>query len=169
MKKAYTRVIKISDFPKNSNHFLRLKFFCKEILEACNEVKIKPIAYGSLAFFAYTRNKNWKVNDIDLLIPESGFMKVIPMLKKKRIKYDYSKEWHTLGIMKGNLKIEFDSKDYWQRNLPKKFVMLDFGDLKITAVNKNTLTTIYKKASEVSKDNPEGNRRKYEVLKKLQE
>lgn len=154
-------------YPKNKRKFIRLMKFGKEIVDICKRAGINPIVYGSLAFFYYTKKKDIKVNDIDFLIPEDSFDKIIEILKKKKIKYVYSPEWHTLQIFKGDLKIELDSTDFWQKDLPKNFKRFNFNNLEIRAVALKSLIKIYKKASEVSKDNPEGNRKKYEMLKKL--
>jgi len=107
------------------------------------------------------------VHDIDFLIPENTFEKIIKALKKKKISYNYSEEWQTLQVFKGDLKIEFDSVDFWQKDLPHDFEDFDFDGLIVKAVSLNSLKAIYKRASEVSKDNPHGNLKKFEVLKKI--
>ena len=156
-----------SIYPKNKQKFIRLEEFCKEIIDICNKLNAEPILYGSLAIFAYKKDKTLNVNDIDLLIPESLFNKIIPILKKGKIRHNYSKKWHTLQIFKNNLKIELDSIEFWQKRLPKTPQYFNFGEFKIRIVSLNTLKKIYKKASEVSKDNPEGNRKKFEMLNSI--
>lgn len=106
-------------YPANKNHFIKLKKFCSKILGILSELDITPIAYGSLAYFYYTKDKKIPVNDIDLLISENSFNKIIKVLKHNKIKHKYSAKWHTLQIFEGDLKIELDSVNFWQKNLPK--------------------------------------------------
>ncbi len=154
-------------YPANKEHFIKLKEFAIEIIDMCEKIGIKLIAYGSLVFFGYTKNKKINVNDVDFLIPENAFKKIIKVLDKNKIKYNYSKEWHTLQVFKGKLKIELDSRDFWQKDLPNDFEYFSFDGFVVKAVSLNSLKEIYKKASEVSKDNPHGNLRKYEVLNRM--
>ncbi len=157
----------ITIYPSNKEHFIKLKKFADETLYFCNKIGILPIAYGSLILFGYTKNDKIVVNDVDFLIPEGAFEKIIKILKKKKIKYNYSKEWHTLQIFKGKLKIELDSIEFWQKNLPKDFEKFNFDGLIVKAVSLNSLKEIYKKASEISKDNPHGNLKKFMELQRL--
>jgi hypothetical protein len=67
--------------------------------------------------------------------------------------------------LKGKLKLEIDSIDFWHKNLRLRFRYLDFNGFKVKAVNLDSLTKIYKRASKVSHDNPERNLRKWRMLK----
>jgi len=157
----------INNFPTNKEQFIRLTNFCKEIIDICNELKINPIVYGSLAVFAYTKEQKMKVNDIDMLILEKDFAKIIKVLMERKIQYNHDKRWHVLQILKDDLKIEFDSIDFWQKDLPQDFQELSFDGIHVRILSLNTLKKIYKKAYEVSKDNPEGNKKKFEALNKI--
>jgi len=160
-------MLSINDFPSNKEQFVRLVDFCKEIIDICDKQNVEPIVYGSLAVFVYTKNKKMNVNDIDMLIREKDFAKIIKVLEERKIKYNHDKRWHVLQILKDDLKIEFDSIDFWQKDLPKDFQELDFYGKKLKILSLNTLKNIYKKASEVSKDNPLGNKKKFEALNKI--
>ncbi len=63
-------MIQVNSFPASQKHFIKLKKFTSEILNLCNDLKVNPLLYGCLAYFAYTQNKKVRVNDIDFLIPE---------------------------------------------------------------------------------------------------
>lgn len=152
----------ISMYSNNKKHFLNLLNFYKQLKR---KLKITPILYGSLAYFIYTKDNKIKIHDLDFLIRENTFNKIIPILKKHNIKYNYSKEYHTLQVLKNNLKIEFDSIDFWQRNLSMKSNNIKINNTSLKVINLKSLTNIYKKASKVSKDNPKGNRKKYLKLK----
>jgi hypothetical protein len=157
----------VKSYPKNKEYFLRLKLFCQEILNICRDLKIKPILYGSLAYFGYTKLEETYVNDIDFLIPENSFTNMIDALKNTNFRYKYSEKWHTLQIFNKGLKIEFDSIEFWQKDLPININKFDFEGLVLNSVSLDNLKTIYKKASEVSKDNPEGYHEKFKKLKEL--
>jgi len=58
----------INNFPSNKELFIRLIDFCKEIIDICDKQNIKPIIYGNLAVFVYTKNSKMNINDIDMLI-----------------------------------------------------------------------------------------------------
>ena len=160
-------MLSIDNFPSNKEQFIRSIDFCKEIIDICDELDLSPVVYGSLAVFAYTKDRNMKVNDIDMLIPEKDFAKIIKVLKERKIRYDYDERWHVLQILKENLKIEFDSIDFWQKDLPQNFQELILDGRHVKILSLNTLKNIYKKASEVSQDNPKGNRDKFEALNKI--
>jgi len=152
--------------PINKEQFARLKKFAKKILNLCEEVNIEPILYGSFMIFEYTKNKNLEVNDIDFYIKEGDFERLAKILTEKKINFEYPKKWHTLQIIKDDLKIEFDSIDFWNKS-KKEFVGINFEGKKIKALSIGSLKAIYKQASETSEDNPKGNLKKYNLLKNI--
>lgn len=160
-------MLSLEIFPSNKKQFIRLSEFLKEILKICDEQKIRPIIYGSLAVLAYTKNKNMKVNDIDMLVKEKDLAKIMNILEKRKIEHKYDKRWHVLQIFKSNAKIEMDSIESWQKDLPQDFQELNFGGLNVRVLGLKTLKNVYKKASETSEDNPEGNRKKFNELDKI--
>jgi len=160
-------MLTIKNFPSNKEQFIKLVDFCKEIIDICDKQKVEPIVYGSLSVFVYTKNSKMNVNDIDMLVREKDFAKIIKVLKERKIKYNHDEKWHVLQILKDDLKIEFDSIDFWQKDLPQDFQELGFYGRKLKILSLNTLKNIYKKASEVSQDNPLGNKKKFEALNKI--
>lgn len=157
-------MLTIKSSPKNKEHFLRLKEFGKEIIQICQQLKINPILYGSLAYFIYTKDTKMNVNDIDLYVPEASFEKVIKVLKKKKINYNLT-DWHSLQILKDDLKIELDAVDYWYKG-PTNFLDFNFDDLKIKILSLEGLMHIYNIASKDS-DTPKVYLKKYNTLKKF--
>lgn len=156
---------KLKTYPKNKNKFIRLKRFCRIIIGLCDDLGIKPIAYGSLVYFVYLKNKNIKVNDIDLLVSEEDLEKLAKVLKQEKIKHRYLKKWHTIQIFQKDLKIELDSYQFWSIKLSHS-EYFDFGDFKLKIVSLRNLINIYKWASQNSKDKPEEYRKKYKALSK---
>ena len=160
-------MLSINIFPSNKEHFIRLVEFCKEIIDLCDEQKIEAIIYGSLAVFVYTKNSNMNVNDIDILIKERDFKKIIKILNERRIRYHYDKRWHVLQILKNDLKLELDSIDFWQKGLARNYEELDLYGKRVKILSLNGLRKVYKKASEASEDNSVGNKKKFEALMRL--
>ena len=128
--------------------------FGKEILNLCKKAEIKPIIYGSLAMFYYVKDKSIKVNDVDFLIKEKDFIKLVKVLDKNKIKYKYPKKWHTLIITQGKLKIEFDSIDFWQKGLKPRTKEVVISGLNIRIVSLKDLIKIYKRASRRTNGGP---------------
>ncbi len=143
----------------------KLITFGNKIINLCKKNNIELILYGSLLLKYYTKDKSIKVNDIDFYIYERDFSKIIKILTKEKINFEYSKKWHTLQIVENNLKIELDSIDFWYDG-PKDFIEFDFEKEKIKALSLDGLKSIYEKASEVS-DKKEQNKEKYEKVLKI--
>ena len=164
---AFNIMLQITIFPSNKDFFVRLLDFCKEVINICDEKKVEPILYGSLAVLIYTENSKMNVNDIDMLIREKDFAKIIKVLKERKIKYNHDEKWHVLQVLKDDLKIEFDSIDFWQRELPQDFKEVNLCEKRMKILSLRTLKKIYEKASEISQDNPSGNKKKFEELSKI--
>ncbi|MEK6886243.1 MAG: hypothetical protein AABW88_00240 [Nanoarchaeota archaeon] len=158
--------MKINIYPKNKKHFIKLKSFCKEIIETLNKTKINPVAWGGLVYFAYTKDKSFVIHDIDLLIPDKSLKKAMKLLKENKAKYKYISDWHYIAISKGNLRIDLDPLE-WYCKKSKKFNKLDFNGLEINAVNLKDLINIYERASKRSKDKPGQHKKRLEELRRI--
>jgi hypothetical protein len=158
-------MIFVKTFPRNKSTFIRLKSFCKEILTLCKNLGVTPIAYGSLIYFGYTRDRTFPVHDVDFLIPEGAYKKLIPVLRKNKLRYRYYREWHQLHILKSGMKIDLDSQEFWQPQLSKRFTFFDFDGLVVKAVSLESLQKIYKRASKESKEKPREYLKKFQTLK----
>jgi len=156
---------KIKVYPSNKEFFVRSKAFCEQVLDICNKVGITPVAWGGLAYFGYTKDENTVIKDIDLLIPEDSFEKIIRVLEKKKIRYKYSAKWHTLQMFKNDLKIDLDSMDYWYKG-PRDFKDFDFDGLRVKTLGLEGLMSVYEKAL-ASKDKHEEYHKKFEALKRM--
>jgi len=152
-------------YPKNKEHFKKLVKYSKKIIGLCEDLGMKPIIYGSLAVFHYTQNENLEVNDIDLLINHKDYEKVIPALQKKKIPFNFYSEHDTLVIKEKGMKVELDS--WGNKTNKEKTIKYDNYGLDIRMLSLKKLKEVYKYASKVSKENPEGNKLKYEMLKRV--
>src|SRR5262245_55439174 len=135
-------MITLNHFPKNKDKFVRLIAFFKEVLDICNDLDIIPILNGSLAVFAYTENQEMNINDVDLSCSETEFPRIMNVLEERNISYKL-RAWHVLQILKDDLKIEFDSMEYWYKDLPMDCETLQLNGYKINMLSLNSLKEFY--------------------------
>ena len=158
-------MIVLDYFPKNKDRFLRLIEFCKEVLDICSDLGLSPILNGSLAVFAYTKDRTMMVNDVDLACSEKEFPKIISVLEERSIRYKL-KEWHVLQIWKDDLKVELDSLEYWYKDLSTVGETLQIDNHRINMVSLKNLQEFYQRGMKETAAKMEDNeRRKYEALK----
>jgi hypothetical protein len=158
-------MITLSYFPKNKDKFVRLIDFFKEILKTCDELNIAPVLSGSLAVFAYTENQEMNVNDVDLSCPETDFPRIIHALEERCIDYKL-REWHVLQVLRDDLKVEFDSMEYWYKDLPLECETLQGDDYKVSMLSLNSLIEFYRQGmKDRAEKTDENERMKYETLK----
>jgi hypothetical protein len=158
-------VITLSHFPKNKDKFVRLIDFFKEVLEICDELDIVPVLHGSLAVFAHTDHQEMNVNDVDLSCSETEFPRIINALEARDISYRL-REWHVLQVIRDDLKVEFDSVEYWYKDLPVECEILLVDNYKVNMLGLNSLIEFYRKGmnDRVGKTD-ENEKTKYEALK----
>ena len=174
ISKQACAMIVLDYFPKNKDKYLRLIEFCKDVLDICSVLGIFPIVDGSLAVFAYTKNQDLQVNDIDLACSETEFPKIVSALEARGISYKY-KEWHVLQILKDDLKVELDSIEYWYKDLSMVFETLQIDHHRVNMLDLNSLKEFYRRGMEDTADKTEENERKkneaikvkYEALEKV--
>jgi hypothetical protein len=158
-------MIRLSLFPKNKDKFARLIEFCKEVLNICHELNITPILSGSLAVFAFTKNQDMNVNDVDLFCSEAEFSRIISVLTERSVSYKL-REWHVLQILKDDLKVELDSVEYWYRDLPIICEILQIDGDQVNMLGLNSLREFYKQGMKDRANKTDENEIiKYEALK----
>lgn len=106
-------MIKQYPYPANKTHFRRLIPFAKKIMKLCKDINVNPIIYGSFAHFYHTKDKNFKVKDIDMIIPKKSFVKMTKALEKEKIPFTHypsheDNGMSTIVIKKGKLQVELD-------------------------------------------------------------
>ncbi|MCK5449246.1 hypothetical protein KAI32_00095 [Candidatus Pacearchaeota archaeon] len=141
-------VKKTNIFPKNKEHFKKLLPFAKKILLILKENKINFVIYSSYATFFHTKDESLRVHDIDILIKEKDYPKVMQALEKSKFKFKFMPEWDTLEIKKEKLKIDIDRmgkgcKGIKQGSLPKKTVSADFYGIPVKLVTIQDLYDTY--------------------------
>lgn len=155
----------IDVYPRNKIKYVGLIKFFRNVISICEKSKIKLILYGSLAIFSYTKNKTMKINDIDFLVKEKDLEELISIFKLSKIKYKYSRKWHVIQIFNNKLKIEFDSIDFWQKDLDLRTNKLKFKGFKTNVLNKKSLEKVYLKAIKQSKNNKRKNKERLKLFR----
>jgi hypothetical protein len=150
----------------NKKRLIELISFGKEIISICLKNGVTPVLYGSYLFRHYTKNKLAVPHDIDFYIPDEFNDKIIAILKKKKVRYKYLKEWSCLMIYKNDLKVDLDGINFLYDG-PRDFKSFNFDGLKIKCLSLNGLMHIYKKSITLS-DEPKKYKAKYDALKKFQ-
>jgi hypothetical protein len=158
-------MITLSCLPADRDRFVRLISFFKEVLDICNNLNVSPVLDGSLAVFAYTANQSMSVRDVDLSCSESYFPRFMDVLSERGIGYQL-KEWHVLQIFRDDLKIELGSMEYWYKDLPTDYEMLQIDKHQVVMLSLKGLKEFYRQAMEDrAKKLGENERIKYEALK----
>jgi hypothetical protein len=142
-------MVDVNIFPRNKKHFIDLIKFGAEVVGVCRELGIEPVASASLAVFAYTKNPNMVVNDIDVSCSESDFPKLSEALQARGIEWTLT-EWHVLQAIRGDLKVEFDSKEFWMQDLSEDDEVLQIGDLRVKIVALDALKELYRRGLEAT-------------------
>lgn len=135
--------------PQNREHFSRLLEFCKEVVAICNDLEIAPVLNGSLAVFGYTQGEALRVNDIDLACSELEFPRLSRALHAQGIAYAL-KEWHVLQARQDDLKVEFDSIEYWMADLPEDYDTLVIDGYMFQVVSLSSLKELYRRGLEAT-------------------
>lgn len=158
-------MIVLKDSPKNTQQFSALVSFFKEVLLICDQLSIAPVVDGSLAYFAYTHDTSICVNDIDVSVPESDFVKLLPYFEKLEMEYEL-KPWHVLRVQKNDLRIEFGSREAWLKDIPLTCETLDLGERHVDLLSLSSLTLFYKRAmNERAHKIGKGEQQKYQDFK----
>jgi hypothetical protein len=148
--------------PKNREHFARLLEFCKEVVAICSDLDIVPVLNGSLAVFGYTRSQAIRVDDIDLACSELEFPRLSQALDAKGIAHEL-KEWHVLQARKDDLKVEFDSMEYWMAGLSEDYDTLMIDGYAFKVVGLSGLRELYRRGLETTASD-EANRAKHSAI-----
>jgi hypothetical protein len=153
-------------YPKNKVQFKKLITFCNEILGVCKGLGITAIAYGSFAYFLYTKDPEVKVNDIDLLVPRKSLKRIDRALTERKIRHKLIK-LETLKAFKNGVRIEIDPYEFsWWKLDFEDSKYIRFDDLKIKIISLKNLKKIYGMAVKESKTKTEEYQSKYEELSK---
>ena len=141
----------------------------------CNELGIAPVLNGSLAVFGYTKGRAISVNDIDLACSEREFPRLAHALEANGIAHVLM-AWHVLQARRDDLKVEFDSLDYWLKGLPEDLAMLKIDGHAFKVVSLSSLRELYRRGFEATAGHGDDIQRakhaaiatKYEMLLRLE-
>src|SRR5262245_20365521 len=150
--------------PQNREHFSRLLDFYRDITPVCDGMHITPLLSGSLAVFVYTRDQTLRVNDIDLACPEAAFPPLSAALAEHGMEVRV-KAWHVLQVRKADLKVEFDSLEYWFVGVPTDYETLIIDGCVFNVVSLSSLKDLYRRGlEETAQQRDEGDRAKHAAI-----
>lgn len=151
--------------PRNHEHFHKLMAFLGEVLAVCNEIEIRPLLTSSLAVLAYTQDPAMEVHDVDLSCAEADFPRLRRTLEEHGISCRIT-DWHVLQARRADLKIDFDSTEYWMHDISEPYDCLKIGDSHLSMVSLEDLQELYRRglAGTAGKSDA-NNRTKHEAFK----
>jgi hypothetical protein len=105
------------------------------------------------------------VHDIDAYVADEDFSRIIPTLKKAKLRLRYSRKWHSLLVFSGKLKIDLDSWNFWRHRIKRKTLFTLHGE-NLPIVSRFDIIAAYAKAARKSKNKAEDYRIKLANLKR---
>lgn len=167
------QVITIESTIPPTPEFTQLVNFGRKVADVCKTTGVEPVAYGSLAYLAYTQDENYVADDIDFLVSETHFDNIAHALTAAGIEYARSQEWHSILILQDGLKVELDATEFWQKDLPSDFANFSINGTTLKIVGLDSLMEIYRNSAEFSQDVPEDKpekyRAKFEALQRIKQ
>ncbi len=139
-----------------------LKFY-SDLINLFDNENIEPVLYGSLACAIHT-GKDILIRDIDFIIEEKFFGKILFLLKRSNFAYAYSEKDHSIKVYCGDFRISFDSKEYWHGDLDIISKEINFKGFVFNLISLDQLAKIYKKSYELAIDKKCDYKMKYLLL-----
>ncbi len=134
--------------PINQKYFNELLFWGNEVDKLCRQNNIQPIVYGSLAYIFYTHDKGVAINDIDFLVPEDSFLKIIELVKTIPETSCQTTDWHSVIFFKDGYKIECDGIEYYLKNIDFQVITATINGKEFELIDKEALKSVYHQGSE---------------------
>ena len=153
---------------KSKQHFTKLLAFCREVMVVCKAVGIAPVLSGSLAVLGYTQGRTMEIHDIDLACSELDFPRLCRALEAQGIRCEL-RPWHVMQALQDDLKVEFDSMEYWLADVPEEYETLVVDRIRFKTVGLAGLRELYRRGLEETCGEGEGAKHlaiaeKYEAL-----
>ena len=157
-------MIDVQVTPANAAHFTRLLAFARDVLDCCAALGVHPVLSSSLALFAYTRNPDLEVHDVDLSCSESHFPRLQEALRERGIACTVT-AWHVLQARRDDLKVEFDATEHWMRAIPAQYERASIAGVHFTMVSLASLRELYRRGFVATADTDDpGSRAKHHSI-----
>jgi len=160
--------ITVTEYPKNESHVRNLTLLCNRILDVCTELEFSPVLSGSMAVFAYTKRRDFEVRDFDLSCPESYFTRLKAALKERSLAVTIT-DWHVLQVRDGELKVEFDSQEFWMAALKRQTRFVDLYGMQLKIIGCAALQELYRRGVKalVAADDSLGHEKRAVLVEKI--
>ncbi len=139
---------KITAHLLNQTKFLEILQFASNVLSKIEAEGIRPITYGSLGYLAYTNDNSIEVSDVDFLVPEEQFNKLIHILKNSTDIKIETTNYHSLKLLKDDLKISFDAIEHYLQELPATFNEVLINGIQYRVVQKSVMAEVYRRGAD---------------------
>lgn len=151
--------------PRNKDSFDKLVTYGAEIACRCELNGIAPFVYGSLAYLSYSNDSEVEVSDIDFLVPESDFERIISIFKGVDGINIETTNYHSLKLLKGSLKVSFDAIEHYLVGLSTSCEEVDYSGNKFKIVSYDVLVEVYDRGAKSIPVKREAYERKLQNLK----
>ncbi len=116
--------------------------FARDVLALCDDVGLTPILDGSLAVFAYTRDADMEIHDVDFSCPEAQFPRLLRALETHGFNAKVT-GWHVLQVRRDGLKVEFGATEHWMQGIPGHHEVLKIEGVQFVMVSVEGLRELY--------------------------
>jgi hypothetical protein len=119
----------------------------RAMIDHCRALSLAPVVYGSLAYLALTGDAALGVHDIDFLIDEDAFTRLLERVGLDEACRAEETSYHTIKIFRAGAKVSFDSISHYLAGLSwtKQTHVVD--GLEFDAVDKQTLVEAYRRGA----------------------
>jgi hypothetical protein len=134
--------------PQNKDFFERLICYGAKVLSRCRELGIDPITYGSVAYLVHTGDCGIDVSDIDFLVPESDFEKIISAFNGVKEITVEKTNYHSLKLLNDGYKVSFDAIEHYLIGLSAATQEVEFMGNKFKVVGPEVLAEVYSRGAQ---------------------
>jgi hypothetical protein len=91
--------------------------FGQEFISLCHGIDISPVVYGSLACLVHLKDSSLNVNDIDFLVREADFPKLIEASRRlSGLRFEPT-DYHSIKFYRAELKVAFDAIEHYLKGI----------------------------------------------------
>ena len=128
--------------------FAALLAFAASTADVCRSLGPEPLVYGSLAYVAHTGDRSLGLNDVDFLAPEILFADLAAYCLSRTVLSHELTTYHSLKVLKGNLKVSFDSIEHYLAGISARRVRCLVDDFSFQAIDRHALAEVYARGAE---------------------
>jgi hypothetical protein len=148
------------------------------VFDVLNKTKVEYLLYGSLAVNLLTQDDKSKVNDVDIIVSEGNFPKLMVLLSDPKLELDPKRTAHNIHANHLRIKgydnkpfdLSFDSYEHYfsDREIDiKSYTEKSINDTKVKTINREDPLKVYESVSRKNGVIQSAHKDKINKLKKL--